>query len=141
MLGALAVIGTVATIALSLTGGRPGLALSAVLGLLLLARARWFISRRQRLPLLIAGVTALGVDAIGAFLAAGQLLRLTVGVGAALLVAAVTIAYAVVGSTRRASPMWGRALDVAETILILAVIPLAVWVSGLYAWIRTFREG
>jgi len=141
MLGALAVIGTVASVALSLTGGKPGMALSAVLGLLMLARARWFISRRQRLPLLIAGVIALGVDGIGAFLAAGQLLRLTVGVGAALAVAAITIAYAVVGSTRRASPMWGRTLDIFETILILAVIPLAVWVSGLYSWIRSFREG
>jgi hypothetical protein len=141
MLGALAVIGTVATIALSLTGGKPGMTLSAVLGLLMLARARWFISRRQRLPLLIAGVIALGVDGIGAFLAADQLLRLTVGVGAALLLAAITIAYAVVGSNRKASPMWGRTLDIVETILILAVIPLAVWVSGLYSWIRSFREG
>jgi ESX secretion system protein EccD len=141
MLGALAVIGGCAALALALTGGRPGMALSAVLGLLMLTRARWFISRRQRLPLLVAGVFALGVDGIVGFAAADQVLRLSVGVGSVLAVAAVIIAYAVTGSTKRRSPMLGRTLDIFETILILAVVPLAVWVSGLYDWIRSIREG
>jgi hypothetical protein len=35
--------------------------------------------------------------------------------------------------------MWGRALDILEIGLILTIVPLAVWVSGLYHWIRTVR--
>lgn len=141
MLGAVAVIGAVATVPLTATGGTAGAALSAALGLFLLLRARSFISRRQRLPLLIAGVFALGVDVTGAFLAANQLLRLTVGVGGTLALSAIVIAYAVAGAGRKRSPMWGRTLDIVETVVILAIVPLAVWSSGLYDWIRTIREG
>jgi hypothetical protein len=37
------------------------------------------------------------------------------------------------------SPWWGRAVDILEIVLVLAVIPLAIWVSGLYTWIRGIR--
>ncbi|MFB9186357.1 hypothetical protein ACFFX1_50255 [Dactylosporangium sucinum] len=37
--------------------------------------------------------------------------------------------------------MWGRAVDIFETLLILGIIRLALWVSGLYDRIRTIREG
>jgi hypothetical protein len=62
-------------------------------------------------------------------------------VGGTLAVSAVIIAYAVAGAGRKRSPMWGRALDIVETVVILAIVPLAVWASGLYDWIRTIREG
>lgn len=141
MLGALAGIGGLASVTVAVDGGVPGGSLALVFGLVMIARARWFISRRQRIPLLVAGLVALAIVAIGAYSDADQVLRLAVGVTGTLAVAAGVIAYAVLGSEKRASPMWGRALDIFETTLILAIIPLAFWVSGLYGWIRTIREG
>lgn len=140
LLSALAAIGVFASFALTLTGGLAGVLLAAVLGLLMLTRARWFIGIRQRLPLLIGGVVTLGVVIVDRFLAAGQALRLSVGLGTVLVVAVLTIVYAMVGSARRRSPMWGRALDLVEVLFILAVVPLALWASGLYEWVRTIRE-
>ena len=73
-----------------------------------------FISRRQRIPLLVAGLAALGVVAVGAYAGADQVLRLAVGVTGTLAVAAAIVAYAVAGAEKRRSPMWGRALDIFE---------------------------
>ncbi|GGM05717.1 type VII secretion integral membrane protein EccD [Dactylosporangium sucinum] len=141
MLGALAVIGGLGSVIAAIDGGVPGACLAAVFGLVMVARARWFISRRQRIPLLVSGLIALAVVGVGAYASADQVLRLAVGVPATLAVAAGVIAYAMAGSQKRPSPMWGRTLDIFETVLILAIIPLAFWVAGLYGWIRTLREG
>ena len=51
----------------------------------------------------------------------------------------VSIWYGLVGPNRKASPLWGRTLDIFEVLLILALVPLALWVSGIYGWIRTLR--
>jgi hypothetical protein len=67
------------------------------------------------------------------------MVRLTAVTGALLVIAVISISYGLAGAARKASPMWGRTLDLFEVVLILAVVPLAVWVSGLYGWIRTVR--
>lgn len=138
MLSALAVVGAVAA-ALVATAGHPGLAMAAVLGLLLLARARWFISRAQRLPLLVAGAVGLAAAAGAGFTAGNHLIRLVVVLGALVTIAVISIGYGMAGPGRNISPLWGRTLDIVEVILILALVPLAIWVSGLYAWIRAIR--
>jgi type VII secretion integral membrane protein EccD len=138
MLGALAVLGA-ASAALVSVAGYPGVAMAAVLGVLLMARARWFLGRAHRLPLLIAGAVALGAAAAATFIENGQSIRLTAVLGAVLAVAVVSIWYGLTGSGRKASPLWGRALDIFEVLLILTLIPLAFWVSGIYGWIRTIR--
>ena len=66
MLGAISVIGAGAAVATS-TAGTPGVALAAALGLVLMARARLFRSRAQRLCLLIGGAIALGATIFAAF--------------------------------------------------------------------------
>jgi hypothetical protein len=58
---------------------------------------------------------------------------------AVLALAGIHFGFAMAGGKRPASPWWGRALDVLEIVLILGIVPLAVWVSGLYAWIRGIR--
>src|SRR5688572_15497545 len=138
MLGALAIIPGVAAVMVS-TDGTRGLILCTVLGLLLMARARWFLGRVQRLPLLVAGAVALGATGFAVFGPAGYVVRLTVVVGAALAVAATSIGFGLAGARRGASPVWGRVLDIVEVLLIMAVLPLAVWVSGLLDWIRALR--
>jgi type VII secretion integral membrane protein EccD len=139
LLGALSVLGVGGSVVLAIAGGRPGVLLAAVLGLLMLARARWFISRRQRLPLLISGTATLGLTLVGLYLAAGQVVRLLAIPAILAIVAAVATAFGVSRSERRNSPVAGRMLDILEVLLILAVIPLAAWASGLYGWVRSLN--
>lgn len=138
LLTALSAIGAVAAVA-ACTGGVPGVALAVVLGLLFLARARWFGQRTQRLSLLVAGVAALTAAAVTLFVAADPGGRLLIAVVAAVAVAGVGVGYALSAGRRPNSPMWGRALDIVEIVLILAVAPLAAWVADLYTWIRSVR--
>lgn len=139
LLGALAVLGVGGSLVLAISGGLPGILLAAVLGLLMLARARWFISRRQRLPLLISGTATLGLTLVGLYLAASQIIQLVAVPAVLAIVAAVATAFGVSRSERRSSPVAGRALDIVEVLLILAVVPLAAWASGLYGWVRSFN--
>jgi len=37
------------------------------------------------------------------------------------------------------SPVWARVLDITETVLIVSVVPLAVWVCNLYGWVRSIK--
>jgi type VII secretion integral membrane protein EccD len=137
-LGALAFIGAGGSV-LMVQAGVPGVVLASVLGLLLLSRARWFRRRAQRLPLLSAGLVALAATGTVAFAGADITLRLTAVLGGTLVLAALAIGFGLAGERPKASPLWGRTLDILEIVLILGLIPLAVWVTGLYAWIRAIR--
>jgi hypothetical protein len=138
MLGALAVVGAGAAGTVSVDGGR-GLAMCTVLGLLLMARARLFVDRRHRLPLLAAGTVALLASAVAVFGRLEHVGRLTVVLGLALGVATISLGLGLAGPRRLVSPVWGGALDIVEVLLILTVLPLASWESGLLAWIGALR--
>jgi type VII secretion integral membrane protein EccD len=138
MLGSLAVIGAASGVVVS-RDGWPGIMLGGVLGLLLMARARHFLSRTQRLWLLGAGAIALTACTIAVFGVVSQTTRLTAMLGAMVAIAAISAGYGLAHPERARSPIWGRALDVLEVMLILGLVPLAVWVSGLYTWIRGIR--
>lgn len=138
LLTALSVIGGGSAVVLC-TGGGPGVGLCAVLGLLFLARARWFGHRTQRLPLLVAGAVALTAVAVVGFAVVDAGARLFVVVGATVIVVGVSAGFAFAAGRRPSTPLWGRVVDILEVLLILAVFPLALWVTDLYAWIRTVR--
>ncbi|WP_256863337.1 hypothetical protein [Microbispora sp. GKU 823] len=38
--------------------------------------------------------------------------------------------------TGRPSPFWGRAADILDALLIVALVPLTLGVLDLYAWVR-----
>jgi type VII secretion integral membrane protein EccD len=138
MLAGLSVIG--ATAATMVSGlGLAGMLFALTLGLILLARARFFGSRAQRLWLLCSGSAAVAGAGFSFFSTIGYPLRLVVILGVTLTVAAISVGFGLSGSDRKPSPMWGRTVDIFEVILILALVPLAVWVSGLYGWIRAIR--
>jgi type VII secretion integral membrane protein EccD len=139
LLGGVAAIAAGAAVPLVATGGHPGVLLRLTVGLLLMSRARWFLGTSQRLPLLGAGVLALGAVAFAVFASGGLVTRLAVVLVALVAVAMISIGYALGGAGRRRSPLWGRTLDILEIVLILAILPLAVWVTGLYSWIRSIR--
>jgi len=134
LLGALAVIGAGAGLVLA-PSGTPGVAMASVIGLLMVIRARWFISRRQRLPLLVAGLITLGGAVLAVYVQSDLMLRLVAIPGALIGVAVAGFIAAAV--QRRHSPRTGRALDIFEVMLIVAVVPLALWASGLYGWARS----
>lgn len=139
--GMLATVATICAVAAIIvaTDGFAGVALAAVIGVVLLARARWFRSRDQRIPLLLAGAVGLGAAAVGGYQPSPPAIRLSVVLVVLLLIGMISIGYGLTRAGRKASPVGGRVLDIVEVLLILAVIPLAVWVSGLYDWIRAVR--
>jgi type VII secretion integral membrane protein EccD len=136
LLAALSVIGVVSGL-VATTRPPAGLILAVVLGLLMMIRARWFISRRQRLPLLTAGATTLAATLVAVYLAGGQPIRLVAVPGLLVVAGTVGLTLALSNPSRRLSPLAGRLLDIFEVLLIVAMMPLAVWVSGLYVWIRS----
>lgn len=130
-------LGTVATVitgaeAVLATSGGPALPLCALLAVVLLLRARPYPDRRQRLVMLTAGGIGLGLATAAAYLASTSLVRATVFPAG---LAALALACGALAG-RRLSPVWGRALDIVEIMLIITVLPLAAWVCGLVAWAR-----
>ncbi|GAA2518752.1 type VII secretion integral membrane protein EccD [Pilimelia columellifera] len=129
-----AVVCGLAMVVLATHGGLFGRLLVAVGAAALLLRARLFVAVAHRTPLLLAGLA--GLAAVGAALvlvAAPPTLT-------ALCVTAVVAAMAtmVVGSGERrpASPYLGRLADLLDTLTVVAVIPVACAVLGLYSQVR-----
>lgn len=115
------------------------LALAA--GLALLLRARLFRYTAQVACLLVAGIGALAAPVIG--LALGVQggdpapYPRTTGLCAALVAGALLLAAAGVTVPRKGlSPFWGRFLDLAESALLLSLVPLCLAVLDLYARAR-----
>ncbi|GAA2993271.1 type VII secretion integral membrane protein EccD [Streptomyces fulvorobeus] len=133
-----AVTGTIAAAALAILADDPdlpevlaGLALS----LLLLLHSRGLVHIGQRLTLALPGVWgllllarawAVDSDADGRLVVFGVLL--------AVAAALVTASWTVPG--RRVLPYWGRAAELAHTGLAVALLPLSLWVAGLFGWLR-----
>ncbi|MEV5357882.1 type VII secretion integral membrane protein EccD [Streptomyces sp. NPDC052693] len=108
-----------------------GLALS----LLLLLHSRGLVHIAQRLVLAVPGVWGLLLLARAWAVDSGDTGRTVVtavllGAAAALVVAA----WVVPG--RRVLPYWGRAAELAHTGLAVALLPLGLWVAGLFGWLR-----
>ncbi|MFI6261796.1 type VII secretion integral membrane protein EccD [Micromonospora sp. NPDC051006] len=134
---ALVVLG--AQVLLALNGRLPAVLLCLVLAVLSLLRARPFLGRAQRTPVLFAGTAGLGLTAAATFAGGTTPVRLGVIVGGLLVAAVVSLIYGLTVAGKRISPVWGRLLDIVEILLIIALVPLAVWVLGLYGWIVNLR--
>ncbi|GIG58514.1 type VII secretion integral membrane protein EccD [Longispora fulva] len=139
LLGGVAATGLGVLCLVVLGGGPPGVLLGLVVSLVLLTQSRVFPGWAQRVPLLVAGAVGLGLVAVATFAAASVQLRLAGVLVGLLVVAGVSLGYGLGVAGRRISPVWGRVLDVVEILLILAVVPLAAWVWGLYSWILAIR--
>jgi type VII secretion integral membrane protein EccD len=130
-----AVLSVVAALVLVVAGGFSGRLLAAVAAAALLLRCRLFITTRQRLPLLLAGLLGLGVLA-GALVwraEPGELLGYVVaGAVAALVVVAAGATY----SRRPPSPYLGRTADLLDTLIVISVVPVACAVLDLYSRVR-----
>ncbi|MFG2037746.1 type VII secretion integral membrane protein EccD [Dactylosporangium sp. NPDC048998] len=126
MLLGLAITGAAASLVLVRSGDVSGTVLVAVAGAALLLRARMFLTVRQRLPLIVAG--AAGFVLIALFVRV-DVRFIAASVPLVALIVAVAGARSAVGP---ASPYAGRAADLLDTLCVVAVVPLACAVLGLY---------
>jgi hypothetical protein len=85
--------------------------------------------------MLIAGLVTLAGVITSIYAGMDHLSRLVAVPGILVVVAAFGFGLAAVQRGR--SPRAGRLLDIVEVLLIVAIIPLAFWASGLYEWARS----
>ncbi|MDM4721289.1 type VII secretion integral membrane protein EccD [Micromonospora sp. WMMA1363] len=126
-----AVLVVFAVVLLGLAGGVAGRVLVGVAATVLLLRARLFVAVRHRVPAVLAGLA--GYAVLGAVLAdrsgPGGLLVLTI---AGLALGLVTVAAGTTYARRPVSPYVGRIADLADTTLVVSVVPVACAVLDLY---------
>ncbi|MGW0431204.1 type VII secretion integral membrane protein EccD [Micromonospora sp. NPDC003197] len=136
--GFLAGTAVVAAIGLVLLGPAGGVAaplLTLVLAVAYLLRARLFPTVRHRLPMLACGLIGLVALAVGqaSTMADPGSAWYAVALGGAALGA---VAVGLRTANRRPSVYLARAADLLDVLLLLAVVPLACGVLGLYAAMR-----
>ncbi len=136
LLGAVALVVLGAQVLLVLEGTWAALAMSAALSLSLLMRARVFEGRGQRAWLTAATLLGVLLPAGAATLAAtdGTVLYVIVPILVALALAVTGTALWL--TTGRPSPFWGRMGDIADILLMIALVPLSLAVMNLYETIR-----
>ncbi|PRY28920.1 type VII secretion integral membrane protein EccD [Pseudosporangium ferrugineum] len=131
-----ATLAAAAFVVLGAAGGTAARILTGLSVAALLLRSRLFVTLRQRVPLISAGlfgVFALGVDLLWG---AGEAMLLGLSV-AGLLLAMATVAAGATWSRRAPSPYLGRAADLLDSLAVIAVIPVACSVVGLYGMVST----
>jgi type VII secretion integral membrane protein EccD len=130
------VLVTFATLVLAVDGGVSGRVLVAVAATALLLRSRLFVTTRQRVPLIAAGLLGHMLLLGGlAFSADGQV-RAFFAIGAVVLALIVVLA-GQTWSRTAPSPYIGRAADVFDLLVVVSVVPVAAWVLDVYGWIQS----
>ncbi len=108
-----------------------GAVFAAVVGLVMVLRARAHIDMCRRIALIVGGMAAT---------AAGVALVVVSAPGQAnwvcLLATAVGLSMLGGGFGATVNPLVRRAVEVSEYLALAAVVPLACWVGGLYGLIR-----
>jgi hypothetical protein len=136
MLLGLSLAGVVSSLLLARTGDLSAGLLIAVASAALLLRARLFVTIRQRLPLIAAGIAGFGLLATGILVTRAGVVALA----GTFAVAVVAVLVAVAGARyaeRPPSPYLGRAADVLDALCVVSVLPIACAVLGLYGLART----
>ncbi|NUW40956.1 type VII secretion integral membrane protein EccD [Nonomuraea rhodomycinica] len=105
------------------------------LGLTLIMRARIFRGVRQRLWLIMTGLTAFGVLAFTLGSGSGVIGAVAVAVGA-LWLGLMAVGIGLWLPSGKPSPFWGRAGDILDVVLIVELFPLALGVLEVYTWVR-----
>jgi type VII secretion integral membrane protein EccD len=137
MLLAAAITSTCAIVLLvTLDGSARSVALCVTGCVAMLLRARLFAAPQQRLPLLVGGLVGiiwLGVDAASRATAGNTPL---VALGVLVLAAVVVLGAGLRFGSKPPSPYLGRAADILDVIAIMALIPLACWLLGVFGEVQ-----
>lgn len=108
---------------------------ASVLTVLLLLHGRGMVNVWQRLTLVLPGVwgaVLLGLSWAASVTPADRPLVVLAFLACAALLA--VAAWTVPG--RRLVPYWGRAAEVLHSVLAVALIPLTLWTTGVFGWLR-----
>ena len=152
LVGGCAAVAVGCATVLSFTDGRWPELLAMVLGVTTMLRARLFRHTAQVLSLLGAGLLSLGLLVLGVALHMQLFLYQNLGntsavdvrtvlLGGSIAVgAAVLVGVALVVPAHGVSPFWGRILDLVDSLMLLALIPLALAVLDVYAAVRGFTS-
>jgi len=107
-----------------------------VLACSLLLRSRHFSGMAQRLWLMVPAYGGLVLLAAGLAHGSSQAHQLVLALGPLIGGAALVVGVGMWLATRRPSPFWGRAGDIVDTMLVVALIPLALGMTGLFTFVR-----
>ncbi|MEU5023879.1 type VII secretion integral membrane protein EccD [Streptomyces milbemycinicus] len=108
------------------------------LSLLLLLHSRGLGNTLQRLSLVAAGVWGAGLLAYDAAVSTTPGGRLLLAAGLLAVAAAIAIASWTVPG-RRLVPYWGRAAEILHSAMAISLLPLSLWVLGVYGWLRALN--
>ncbi|MEB3962344.1 type VII secretion integral membrane protein EccD, partial [Streptomyces kunmingensis] len=111
---------------------------TVALSLLLILHARGLGNIWQRMSLVVPGVAGLLLLVLVAAPAASPGYRLVTAAGLLAATAAVAIAAWTVPG-RRLVPYWGRAGELLHSALAISMLPLALWVLGVYSALRSIN--
>ena len=136
LVAGIALVAAVALLFLAFSPGKAGPSMAAVLSLSLLLRARIFRGRSQRSWMLVSGLGGLGLLDIALSSRGSPAETLALVLPLILAVAAIALTMAIWLPAHRPSPFWGRAGDIVDMIAIVALVPLALAVLGVYSKVR-----
>jgi type VII secretion integral membrane protein EccD len=120
---------------------RWGVLLAIVATTAILLRARLFPTPRQRLPMLVSGIVTAGVLAwawVDQYSATSRMVSWIVITG---VVGGFVLASGLLFSRRSPSPRLGRISDILDVFAIMALLPLACGVVGLYQYLQGLFAG
>lgn len=129
-------VGATAAGALAFSRSWLGLATCAALACTLLLRSRLFRGLGQRLWLLVPGFGGLVLLAVGEVHGSSQAQHLALALGPLVVGVAVVVGVGMWLPNHRPSPFWGRVADIADTVLNIGLIPLALGVAGVFGQVR-----
>ncbi|WP_420168979.1 type VII secretion integral membrane protein EccD [Streptomyces violaceoruber] len=136
--GAVGVVGAACVVVLAREREPAEIIMTVALCLLLVLHARGLGNIWQRMSLVVPGVLGLLLLVLVAAPAASPGNRLVTAAGLLAAAAAVAIAAWTVPG-RRLVPYWGRAGEILHSALAIAVLPLALWVLGVYGALRAIN--
>ncbi|MFJ9318720.1 type VII secretion integral membrane protein EccD [Streptomyces globisporus] len=136
--GAVGLVGAACVAVLARERELAEIIMTVALCLLLVLHARGLGNIWQRMSLVVPGVFGLLLLVLVAAPAASPGSRLITAAGLLAAAAAVAIAAWTVPG-RRLVPYWGRAGEVLHSALAIAVLPLALWVLGVYGALRAIN--
>jgi type VII secretion integral membrane protein EccD len=115
----------------------PGLLFAAVTGGLLLLRARAHHDLARSVPLIICGIVTLSTVLVAA---AAEYPRYTAHIAVvSMTLGAITLWLAFIGEPTTVSPFGRRSVELLEYLAFAIVVPLAVWLCGLYGATRSLN--
>jgi type VII secretion integral membrane protein EccD len=115
----------------------PGLLFATVAGGVLLLRARAHRDLARSAPLIICGIATVSTALVAAAAAYPQCTAHIAAVS--LILGAVALCLASIRDTTTVSPIGRRSVELLEYLAFAVVVPLAVWLCGLYGATRSLN--